>query len=134
MKYIPLFIAIQVASLLLMIAGIPICAVLAYGKFARWDGKQWHWPAWAWIWDNEEDGDTATWYSQQHANWSLAHREFIWTALRNSVNNLRYVRYVSGKGRPLWLRNWQMRGKTYYAKAGWSSAGFPVMSAGAGKW
>jgi hypothetical protein len=100
--------------------------------FRLWiyDGKQYHWQfSWMWIFDNEEDGLAAAWYLERHSNRPLALNIFIWTALRNFANNLRYVKGVSEVGRPLWL--WT-NGK-YYAKAGWLSDGYPAISAGSGK-
>ncbi len=136
MKYIPLFILIQIAAMILALIGLPICAVLAYGNFSHdyaHTGK-FHWPQWAWLWDNDEDGTFPEWYHTTHPEWSLARTEFMWTALRNSVNNFRFVPGVSKKGRPMWIRNWTIRGKTYYAKAGWNGSGYPVISAGRGQW
>lgn len=122
MKYLPLFVLIQAVSTVLFFIGLPICAVCAY------TGK---WPAWTWLWQNQEDGVMGpTWYNPTKSRW----KSFTWTALRNSVNNLRYVPGVSAKGRPLWIRNWTIHGKIFYAKAGWLSNGYPVLSAGAGQW
>jgi hypothetical protein len=134
-KYTLLFVLIQLVSALLFLAGLPVCAVLAYRGIAKQDANgAYHWPWAFWLWDNAEDGTCPTWYRKAHPTRSDATNEFIWTALRNSVNNLRYVRGVSAKGRPLWLYNWTIRGKVFYFKAGWLSNGYPVLSAGAGKW
>src|SRR5579859_4132298 len=100
--YVLLFVLIQIASLVLTIVGIPICAILAYGNYATFDynARKWHWPKWANLWDNNEDGVSPAWYHEQHANRSEAFNEFVWTAFRNSANNLRYVQGVSRVGRP----------------------------------
>ena len=130
MKYLPLFVLIQAANLPLAIIGIPVCAILAYCGFAHYDEGKWHWPKWAWLWDNEEDGVAPDWYASFHQEWHSATVEFVWTAFRNPVNNLRYIPGVSKAGRPLWY--WS-NGK-YYAKAGWVPVnGWPVLSAGAGR-
>ncbi len=122
MKYIPLFVLIQLVSAVLFIVGLPVCAACAF------TGR---WPRWTWVWQNEEDGVIGpAWYNPGKTRWL----SFKWTALRNSVNNLRYVPRVSKVGRPLWIRNWTISGKVFYAKAGWLSNGYPVMSAGAGRW
>lgn len=135
LKWITLFAAIQLANACLFLVGLPVCALLAYTHWYHLGAdRKYHWPAWAWIWDNEEDGVFADWYLKAHPERSEVTNAFIWTALRNSVNNLRYVPYISAKGRPLWLRNWTFRGKVFYAKAGWNASGFPVISAGAGQW
>lgn len=127
MKYIPLFILIQLVSLVLTLLGIPVCWVLTSTgtMYIGNDGERVHFPKWAWIWDNDEDGVSPLWYNPEHTRW----RSFVWTALRNPCNNLRFVWGVSKPGRPLWL--WT-NGK-YYAKAGWEAGtGWPSLSAGAG--
>ncbi|MFI5397618.1 MAG: hypothetical protein ACHQ9S_18935 [Candidatus Binatia bacterium] len=131
MKYIPLFILIQLVSLVLTLVGIPICAALAYGNFSK-PGRRglWHWPKLFWLWDNEEDGVWCRWYRAAHPSWSVARQEFYWTAFRNPCNNLRFVWGVSANGRPLWRRTWLIRGTWYYAQAGWNGSGYPVFSAG----
>lgn len=131
MKYIPLFILVQAVSLVLTVIGIPICAVLAYSHYSDLGpDMKWHWPAWAWLWDNNEDGTMPWWYVRQNSDWSNAKLEFHWTALRNPCNNLRYVRGVSKVGRPLWRKTWTMFAKRYYFQAGWNGSGFPVLSGG----
>lgn len=129
--------AIQVASgwfSPLWLLGILVCGVLsltmrmsgAPGIIASM-GPQ-HWPKWAWIWDNEIDGifgPTNTPYTRWQA--------FYWSALRNPVNNFRFVVGVSQKGRPLWYKTWTILGKQFYAKAGWKSDGYPCFSVGAGR-
>lgn len=130
MKYIPLFLAIQLVSLVLGIVGLPVCWFLAYHTpWVKDSQGKWHWKyKWAWIYDNQEDGIAPAWYRTIHPEWRLERIAFYWSC-RNSVNNLRYVPGVSKVGRPLWY--WS-NGK-YYAKAGWLSDGFPCLSAGAGK-
>jgi len=139
MKYVPLFVLIQIVNVPLFLMGLPICLVLSilhawhdqicavktsavYGKTIQ------VWPALFWLWSNDEDGVLAGWYGDLHHEWPLWLRAFMWTGLRNSVNNLRFVPGVSAVGRPLWY--WT-NGK-HYVKAGWLSDGFPVLSAGSG--
>lgn len=115
MKYIPLFILIQLVSLVLTLLGLPIVLICLfhYHHYAEW-------PKWAWLWFNDEDG-----FGPKRGFWN----EFNWLAIRNSCNNLRYVRGVSKPGRPLWY--WT-NGK-HYAKAGWEAGtGWPSLSAGSG--
>jgi hypothetical protein len=126
--YILLFLAIQLVSLALTLIGLPIIAILLIfeeeKKYAIYeDGvpnrEQYHWPKWAWIWDNDENGICPhpifnAWYA------------FYWAGLRNPVANLRLVPGVSKIGRPLW--RWIKGG--WYAQAGWDDRGFPVFSAG----
>ena len=130
-KYVSLFIAIQALSLVLFIIGIPICAVLAYGDFSKQDFTNglYHWPKWAWLFDNQEDGTCPLWYQAQTRG-KFVDTEFRWTAFRNSVNNLRYVPGISGVGRPYWRKTWGAVPGGFYAHAGWNASGFPVLSAG----
>lgn len=136
MKYIALFIAIQIVAFVLGLIGVPICAALAFAKLSAVGALRppapqlWHWPRWAWVWDNDEDGVDPPWYSVTHPSWPQAWREFIWTALRNPVNNFRYVPGISAKGRPLWRKTWGAKPGGFYCQAGWNSSGFPVLSAG----
>lgn len=145
MKLIPLFILIQLTSLLMFFVGIPVCAYLAYCHGYTFDpttGES-HWPQWAHIWDNEEDGILPHWYEAQHHAWTDAHVMFIWTVFRNPVNNLRFVKRflwlpnlpVSSTSRKLWRVTWGTPAtpgakSRWYAQAGWNSSGFPVLSAG----
>jgi hypothetical protein len=134
--YICLFAAIQLVSLALTIIGLPICALLSVAALETTQPSRtskapaasvvWGWPKPFWLWSNDADG---VWGPYPHSRWYA----FYWTALRNPVNNLRFVAGVSKVGRPLWYRTWTIRGKLYYAKAGWMSDGFPAFSAGAGK-
>jgi len=156
MKLLVLFLLIQGASAGLFVPGLPVCAYLAYSHQATYDkatGK-YHWPAWAWIWDNDEDGVAPSWYREKHPDWSFEKTAFRWSALRNSVNNLRYVKGVSAPGRPLMYRTWTwqvpvvawrtwgfvsypkvaaVQTRQFYWKAGWQpNTGWPVISAGGG--
>lgn len=60
---------------------------------------------WMWLWGNEEDGidglptDAAQiltprqyWWDAETKDWSAFKRIFVWSALRNSVSNLRFSR------------------------------------------
>lgn len=136
MRYVLLFLLIQLVSLLLTIVGIPVCALLAIEpSVLPPDSKGlYHWflPIF-WLWDNEEDGVAPTWYRVANPTWSHWRLVFTWTALRNSCNNLRFVPGVSKVGRPLYYRTFTIRGKLLYVKAGWMTNGYPALSAGAGK-
>jgi hypothetical protein len=133
-KWILLFIAIQIVSLVLTVLGIPICAILALAcaattKSARFPQPPamaaiWGWPRPFWLWSNDVDGVYGS--GNPHTRWQA----FAWTALRNPCNNLRFVPGVSKVGRPLWRVEWTIIDKRYYAQAGWNNSGFPVLSAG----
>lgn len=134
MKYIPLFILIQLVSLVLQLVGLPVCAYLALcGNWRTQNNQPLHFPKWAWIWDNQEDGVCPYTYMRENLPWSISRVCFYWTALRNPVNNLRYVPGVSKVGRPLFYNTWTVLGKQFYVKAGWMSNGFPACSFGAGR-
>lgn len=121
------FALIQIVSFVLTFFGLLVISGLSISKSWILDGSIWHWPRWAWIWDNEIDGITPK--GQLPTRWNT----FYWTALRNPVNNLRFIPSVSKVGRPLFYRTWKWMGKDYYFKAGWMSDGFPCLSAGGGK-
>jgi len=106
MKYIPLFVLIQLVNLPLLLLGLVICL----------------WPNLAhalWLWWNDDDPPWNKPWAQQ----------YYWLALRNPVSNLRHVPGISGAGRPLWY--WS--NGSWYAKAGWTSNTYPVLSLGSGK-
>lgn len=129
--YVLLFVLIQVASAALSVMGIPVCAFLSLTQpmpsaASNPPVSPVHW--WlraAWLWDDELDGILGP-TNRPYTRWQA----FYWTALRNPCNNLRFIRGVSGLGRPLWRSEWKIFGRLYYAQAGWNSAGYPVLSAG----
>lgn len=121
MKYIPLFLLIQLINIPLMVLGWFIVALCVTATRRGWLRD---WPHWAWLWFNDEDG-----YGTIPGWWGA----FDWLALRNPVANLRHVRGVSKVGRPLYYRTWLVKGRQFYVKAGWMSDGYPACSAGAGR-
>lgn len=132
LKWIALFSLIQLANIPLFLIGLPICGLLSIGiKPLPYGPTHWKAGKWSWLWDNDEDGVLPPWYVAIHSNWTYSRIAFVWSALRNPVNNLRYVPGVSKVGRPLWY--WTYKGR-WYAKAGWEAGtGWPSLSAGAGK-
>ncbi len=128
-KYIVLFCLIQAVALVLTVIGWPVVGGLALGRSWTTVGPhpQWRGGWLTWIWCNEIDGIVGPGMTLNRWN------TFYWSAIRNSVNNLRFVPGVSKVGRPLWYRSWTMFGKQFYAKAGWLSDGFPCLSAGSGR-
>lgn len=126
--FVLLYVVIQLVSLALLLIGIPICAWLAYsGRYRLGKDDKFHFPWWAWIWDNAEDGVLPAAYRAAHPEWTIDEVVFHWTGLRNNCNNLRFVPGVSQVGRPLWQVTW----RKWYAQAGWNDRGWPVLSAGA---
>lgn len=84
-------------ALPLWVIGFPLCFVLAQRhawKLLR-DGV-WTWrPRWAWLWANDNDGVTGPkWWWIRHDDWPLWRLAFVWSAWRNSVNNLHLVPYL----------------------------------------
>lgn len=79
-----------------------------------------------WIWGNEEDGVTgAPFYQAQFKDIRVC--AYLWSAWRNSANNLRFVfKWVGGP-----FYRWENATHTFYVQAGWYPNGFPVLSAGA---
>lgn len=127
--FVALFVALQLASLVLTLIGIPICGLLAACNLMTLNGTPgavWHWQLnpWTWIWDNEIDGVVGP--SGPVTRWQA----FYWSALRNPCNNLRFVPGVSLKGRPLWRKTWGPKPGGWYVQAGWEPPGYPVLSAG----
>ena len=110
------FIAVQLASTVLMVLGWALLLVLPYrnGKYLMLDG----------IYGNSEDGcEGPRWYNPLQSRW----RAYLWSAWRNSTNN--FNRSQAWKGGPFW--RWQNAGKTWYAQAGFRpDTGWSVLSAG----
>lgn len=121
-----LFAFIQVVSFGLMAIGWVVIAFLAGLRLKSLVGAIWHFPSWAWIWDNEIDGVCGP---LSPTPWNI----YYWSALRNPVNNLRFVYGVSKVGRPLVYRTWKWLSRDFYYKFGWLPNGYPCLSAGGGK-
>ena len=86
--------------------------------------------AWSWlnpVWGNNEDGVVSglrnnVEYNPTGSRW-LA---YVWSAWRNSANNLRFVfQWIGGP-----FYRWENAGHTWYFQCGWYPNGFPVLSAG----
>jgi hypothetical protein len=103
-KYIPLFVLIQLVNLPLMAAGWFVC-LLPVGLVP---------PPW-------RNPDVML-------SWTYWQR-YTYEAWRNPVSGLRNVPGVSGKGRPLWRKTWGARPGGWYVQAGWESS-YPVLSGG----
>lgn len=77
-----------------------------------------------WIWGNEEDGVIGNAAHQMRYRKNPRLGAYLWSAWRNSANNLRFV--FRWQGGPFCRR--EFRG--WYVQAGWYPNGFPVLSAG----
>lgn len=76
------------------------------------------------VWGNDEDGVLGpTWYNPLGTPW----RAYLWSAWRNSANNLRWV--FANKGGPYY--KWVSTTGKWYFQAGFRpDTGWPVLSAG----
>lgn len=118
----------------LWLLGLPLVAVAAALKAydfrvsSKWPGYppmlQWRW-RWMYIYGNEEDGVDGsrgymrdptgywTWLQERWlsktSKWSMWRRVFVWSALRNPMGNLRFV-----KGFSLMINPKKVRGATYF--------------------
>lgn len=102
---IPLWLLRLAILLVFAVIGIPVVYVLAWqgwcwpSRSSRFDRVVLQFPLIAWLWCNFEDGvdglrggDPAQdWWAQKTAGWSPVRRIFIWSALRNPVDSLRWV-------------------------------------------
>lgn len=51
-------------------------------------------PRWMWLWGNDEDGLDPDWYKEANPTWGPLRRMMVWSCWRNSVNNLRCVKWL----------------------------------------
>ena len=131
-RYAVFFALIQLVSWTFRIPGWVVVPLLAIAR--AWHlgaDRKYHWPWFAWIYDNEEDGVLPDWYRTEHSTWPLWLVALIWCGFRNSTNNLRYVPGVSKVGRPFYRLDFNLFGKPKYVQAGWNPSGYPVISWGA---
>lgn len=131
-SYIAVFAAVQLLSLGLALVGILPIAILATLKRWRIDptilgGSGWRTSSFFnTLYGNDEDGIFGPKGEFTGSRWHA----FYWSAIRNDVNNLRYVRGISGVGRPYSRWTWGATPGGFYIHAGWNASGFPVCSAG----
>lgn len=109
---LPLWLGYTVVSLVLDLIGIVILlplslghsAILRYSKVykaPRADGKPALVFAWkgswlTWLWGNEEDGvNGAAWWANRTIGWPLWLRMYVWSALRNPSNNIRFIPVIN---------------------------------------
>ena len=48
-----------------------------------------------WLWGNDQEGWDPAWHQAKHPGWPRYWRMVQWAAIRNPVNNLRYVRWCN---------------------------------------
>jgi len=116
---IPVWLLRLAMMLLLAILGLPIIYVLAWQGWCwpthskRFDRMLLQFPLIAWPYCNYEDGvdglrggDPAQqWWADKTAGWSPIRRIFIWSALRNPVDSLRWVPVLNPVLTPAHLRS-----------------------------
>jgi hypothetical protein len=126
------FIMVQLVSIVLTVVGLVLIPILlafdlTYPQLAPWK-PLWAGPTWkrplvhnfkggrlTWLWSNDEDG----------IDGQGKYNAFVWSALRNPVNNLKFVTAL--KGGPYFYE--EVKG--FYFKAGFDPyTGFPVCSGG----
>lgn len=81
-----------------------------------------------WLWGNDEDGITPLWYNPAGSRW----KAYVWTALRNPVDNFKYLWWTQRALGPLWRREFHVlpfKG-LFYVQAGWNASGHIVGSLG----
>lgn len=120
------FIVLQLLCCIFMVLGWFVLIIPAALK--RWTAEatpQWRCRALNIIYGNPEDGVVGpAWYLPSKPDWL---RAYLWSAWRNSTDNLKYV--FQWKGGPFY--RWENTSHTLYFQAGWNSKGLPVLSAGA---
>jgi len=93
----------------------------------NYDVTVWNGGKLTWLWGNEEDGvlpSDRNHYLVGKPDWL---RAYLWSAWRNSTNNVRFAASIKG-GAWLQVRRWG-----WYFQAGYRpDTGWPVWSAGAG--
>lgn len=125
------FIVIQLIAAIAMAVGWVLLFFLSYARGWRHGYSTefedrivtvWKWKAIDAIWGNAEDGVVGPpWYNPNESAW----KAYLWSAWRNSANNLRWR--FSWIGGPFWRRAW----KGWYIQAGFKPiTGWPVLSAG----
>lgn len=109
------FLGIQLLSALLTLIGIPLIAILLamrltrVGTSLKGGSIRLFRGGWAtYLWNNYEDGIDN--HGQSNA--------FVWSALRNPVDNLKYVT-AWGSG-PFVRKEFSVAGKLLYVQAGWN--------------
>jgi len=123
LKFCALFAAIQLTAFVLQVVGFALLAVAANAKFYQETDSRLHWKSkFLWLWDNQEDGICPSWYGPI-TRWNV----FKWAALRNSVNNLRYIKGVSDPSYPVLWAEGTINKKPMRLIVGWNHSGYPTV-------
>lgn len=130
---IPLWLLRLAVLLFFAIVGLPIIGVLAWQGWCwptqspRFERVVLQFPLIAWLWCNFEDGvdglrggDPAQqWWADKTADWSPIRRIFIWSALRNPADSLRWVPVLNPKIDPARVRFIGMDREPAEGEGGW---------------
>lgn len=74
---------LKLALVLLGLITVPAGILVAKGDYSRW-------PKLLWLWGNDQDGLGPTWWQQRLKDDGFK-SQFLWLAVRNPANNLRYL-------------------------------------------
>jgi hypothetical protein len=139
---IPVWLMRLAVMLVLAILGFPVIYVLAWQawcwptKSRRFDRVVLQFPLIAWLWNNAEDGvdglrggDPAQqWWADKTAGWSPQKRIFIWSAIRNPVDSLRWLPLLNPKLEPARVRFVGMDHEPAKGENGWYFAWIGIYS------
>lgn len=138
------FAGVQLVMLIAAVLGvfllIPFCLAQAWvaDEKSIKDGRvidRWKWRLLNLVYGNPEDGPSGlyakvwlngTTEGPYMPNANPMWRAYVWSAWRNSCNNLKYV--FAWKGGPFF--HWENAKHTFYFQAGFYASGAPVLSAG----
>lgn len=96
---LPLWLGYELVWLLLFVVGlliVPLCIELGHHEKSRVTQLMIYTaPRLLWLWGNDEDGyQSATVLRLLPARWGLWRTMYHWAAIRNPVNNLRFIRWL----------------------------------------
>jgi len=130
---VPIWLLRLAVLLFFAIVGLLVVGVLAWQGWcwptysARFNRTLLQFPLIAWPWCNYEDGvdglrggDPAQqWWAEKTAGWGARRRIFIWSALRNPVDSLRWVPVLNPKLDPARVRFIGMDHEPAKGENGW---------------
>lgn len=130
---IPVWLLRLAALLVFGVIGIPIIYIFARraccwpAKSRRFDRIVLHFPSIAALYDNDEDGvdglrggdPVQQWWANKTAGWNPQKRIFVWSALRNPVDSLRWVPVLNPKLEPSLVRFVGMNHEPAKGENGW---------------
>lgn len=74
--------------------------------------------SWLWLWSNQEEGWLPLHYLNDHPTWSQFRAMYAWAAIRNYVDSLRFVGWLSPPQVGALVR-WEQHGKMELVWQGW---------------